>query len=176
MCVGFESANADVLNKVRKGLKQDGAIPFMKAAKKAKIFVHGCFMVGNLGDTKETLEDTLKYAKELSPNTAQFYPIMAYPGTAAYKEAVESGALASTDYKQWLDMDGYHRTTISRPGLSSQELVDFCDRARREFYLRPKYLIKQSIMAIFDKKERKRLLRGFGTFYKHLFRKHGEVS
>jgi radical SAM superfamily enzyme YgiQ (UPF0313 family) len=176
MCVGFESANADVLNSVRKGLKQSGAIPFMKAAKKAKIFVHGCFMVGNTGDTKETLEDTLKYAKELSPNSAQFYPIMAYPGTAAYKEAVESGALASTDYNQWLDKDGYHRTTISRPGLSSQELVDFCDRARREFYLRPKYLIKQSIMAIFDKGERKRLLRGFGTFYKHLFRKHGEVS
>jgi radical SAM superfamily enzyme YgiQ (UPF0313 family) len=176
MCVGFESANADVLNSVRKGLKQSGAIPFMKAAKKAKIFVHGCFMVGNLGDTKETLEDTLKYAKELSPNSAQFYPIMAYPGTAAYKEALESGALASTDYNQWLDKDGYHRTTISRPGLSSQELVDFCDRARREFYLRPKYLITQSIMAIFDKGERKRLLKGFGTFYKHLFRKHGEVS
>jgi radical SAM superfamily enzyme YgiQ (UPF0313 family) len=176
MCVGFESASADVLNGIRKGLKQSGAIPFMLNAKKAKIFVHGCFMVGNLGDTKETLEDTLKYAKELSPNTAQFYPIMAYPGTVAYKEAIESGALSSKDYSQWLDKDGHHRTTISRPGLSSQDLVDFCDRARREFYLRPKYLIKQSVLAIFNSGERKRLIRGFGTFYKHLFRKHGEVN
>jgi radical SAM superfamily enzyme YgiQ (UPF0313 family) len=176
MCVGFESADADVLNGIRKGLKQSGAIPFMKAAKKAGIFVHGCFTVGNLGDTKKTLEDTLQYAKKLSPNTAQFYPIMAYPGTAAYKEALESGALNSNDYKQWLDKDGYHRTTINRPGLSAQNLVDFCDRARREFYLRPKYLIHQSIMAILNKAERKRLFRGFGTFYKHLFRKHGEVN
>jgi len=176
MCVGFESANANVLNSVRKGLKIDGAIPFMKAAKKAKIFVHGCFMVGNPGDTKETLEETLKYAKKLSPGTAQFYPIMAYPGTTAYKEALESGALSSKDYNQWLDKDGYHRTTIQRPGLSSQDLVDFCDRARRKFYLRPKYLVQQGIMAVFNKAERKRLFRGFKTFYKHLFRKHGEVN
>jgi len=133
-------------------------------------------MVGNLGDTKETLEETLRYAKKLSPNTAQFYPIMAYPGTVAYKEALESGALNSKDYNQWLDKDGYHRTTISRPELSSQDLVNFCDRARREFYLRPKYLIQQFTMAIFNKAERKRLFRGFGTFYKHLFRKHGEIK
>ncbi len=176
MCVGFESANAGVLNSIRKGLKQSGVAEFMKAAKKAGIFVHGCFMVGNVGDTKETLNDTLKYAKKLSPNTAQFYPIMAYPGTVAYKEALESGALNSNDYNQWLDKDGYHRTTISRPELSSQDLVDFCDKARRKFYLRPKYLIQQSVMAIFNKAERKRLLRGFKTFYKHLFRKHGEVK
>ena len=176
LCVGFESASEDVLNSIRKGLKQSGIIPFMKAAKKAKILVHGCFMVGNSGDTKKTLEDTLKYAKKLSPNTAQFYPIMAYPGTTAYEDAVENGDLVSKDYNQWLDKDGYHRTTISRPGLSSQELVDFCDRARREFYLRPKYLLQQSIAALFNKAERKRLFRGFGTFYKHLFRKHGKVN
>ena len=176
MCVGFESASVEVLNSIRKGLKQSEAMPFMLNAKKAGIFVHGCFMVGNLGDTKETLESTLKYAKELSPNTAQFYPIMAYPGTIAYKEAIENGFLSSEDYSQWLDKDGHHRTTISRPELSSQDLVDFCDRARREFYLRPKYLIRQSILAIFNKGERKRLMRGFGTFYKHLFRKHGEVG
>ncbi len=176
MCVGFESANISVLNSVQKGLKQGLALPFMKNTKKAKIFVHGCFMVGNLGDTKETLEETLKFAKKLSPNTAQFYPIMAYPGTIAYKQATQSGALASKDYGQWLDKDGFHRTTIQRPGLSSQELVDFCDRARREFYLRPKYLLKQSIMAIFNADERKRILRGFSTFRKHIFRKHGSVK
>jgi len=101
---------------------------------------------------------------------------MAYPGTTAYKEALQSGALTSNDYGQWLDKDGYHRTTINRPGLSSQDLVDFCDRARREFYLRPKYLIKQFQLALFDKEERHRLTRGFGTFYKHLFRKHGKIN
>lgn len=176
MCVGFESASPDVLNSVRKGLKQGLAVPFMDAARKSGILVHGCFMVGNPNDTHDTLEQTLRYAKKLSPNTAQFYPIMAYPGTEAYREALASGALGSKDYAQWLDKDGHHRTTIQRPGLSSQDLVDFCDRARREFYLRPIYVIRQGIMALFNSKERYRVMRGFGTLVKHLFRKHGDLS
>lgn len=177
MCVGFESASPTVLQNIHKGVKStEKAIEFTANAKKAGILVHGCFMVGNLGDTKETLEMTLKYAKKLNPNTAQFYPIMAYPGTEAYREAIENGALESRDYNQWLDKDGFHRTTICRYGLSSQNLVDFCDRARREFYLRPSYMLGQAKMALLNSRERYRILRGFGTLVKHLFRKHGEIK
>lgn len=177
MCVGFESASPIVLQNIHKGVKNTvKAIEFTANAKKAGVLVHGCFMVGNLGDTKETLEMTLEYAKQLNPNTAQFYPIMAYPGTEAYREAIENGALESRDYNQWLDKDGFHRTTICRGDLSSQNLVDFCDRARREFYLRPSYMLGQAKMALLNSRERYRILRGFGTLVKHLFRKHGEVN
>ena len=177
MCVGFESASPEVLQNIHKGVKNtDKAIEFMRNARKAGFLVHGCFMVGNPGDTAETLRMTLDYAKKLNPNTAQFYPIMAYPGTEAYKEALESGALESRDYSQWLDKDGFHRTTIHRGNLSSQDLVDFCDKARREFYLRPSYIFRQGIMAIRNPKERYRVFRGFHTLVKHLFRKHGELA
>ncbi len=177
MCVGFESASPEVLQNIHKGVKNtDKAIEFMKNARRAGLLVHGCFMVGNPGDTKETLRMTLDYAKKLSPNTAQFYPIMAYPGTEAYKEALESGALQTKDYSQWLDKDGFHRTTIQRGELSSQALVDFCDRARREFYLRPSYILQQGIMAVKNPKERYRVIRGFKTLVKHLFRKHGALE
>lgn len=177
MCVGFESASPEVLQNIHKGIKNtDNAIEFVKNARKAGMLVHGCFMVGNPGDTPETLRMTLDYAKKLNPNTAQFYPIMAYPGTEAYKEALESGALQTKDYNQWLDKDGFHRTTIQRGNLTSQMLVDFCDRARREFYLRPSYILRQGIMAIKNPRERYRVLRGFKTLVKHLFRKHGELA
>ena len=177
MCVGFESASPEVLQNIHKGIKNtDKAVQFMKDSRKAGFLVHGCFMVGNPGDTPETLRMTLDYAKKLNPNTAQFYPIMAYPGTEAYKEALQSGALECRDYSQWLDKDGFHRTTIHRGNLSSQDLVDFCDKARREFYLRPSYILRQGMMAIKNPKERYRVFRGFGTLVKHLFRKHGEIA
>lgn len=176
LCVGFESASAEVLKSVKKGLKEGKAEEFMQAAQRTGVLVHGCFMVGNPKDTPQTLEQTLDFAKKLNPNTAQFYPIMAYPGTEAYQEALASGALSSKDYSQWLDKDGHHRTTIQREHLSSQQLVDFCDRARREFYLRPSYIIKQGWMALTDKHERYRVMRGFKTLVKHLFRKHGELE
>jgi len=176
LCVGYESASAEVLKSVKKGLKQEKQEIFAKSARRAGILIHGCFMVGNPSDTRETLENTLKLAKKLGPNTAQFYPIMAYPGTEAYKEALDTGSLASKDYGQWLDKDGFHRTTIVRGDLTSQDLVDFCDRARREFYLRPGYILKQGTMALFNPKERYRVARGFSTLVKHLFRRHGEVA
>jgi len=176
LCVGFESASPEVLKSVKKGLKEGNSEKFMDAARKAGVLIHGCFMVGNPKDTTLTLEMTLDMAKRLNPNTAQFYPIMAYPGTEAYKEALDSGALSSRDYSQWLDKDGHHRTTIHRDGLTSQDLVDFCDRARREFYLRPGYIFRQGIMALTDSHERYRVLRGFGTLVQHLFRKHGDVQ
>ncbi|NLB64460.1 MAG: radical SAM protein [Fibrobacter sp.] len=176
LCVGFESASAEVLKSVKKGLKLDRAEQFMKDARAAGILIHGCFMVGNPSDTPETLQETLDYALKLNPNTAQFYPIMAYPGTEAYNEALASGALASRDYSQWLDKDGHHRTTIKRPGLSSQQLVDFCDLARRKFYLRPSYILKQGWMALIDKHERYRVWRGFKTLAQHLFKRHGELE
>lgn len=176
LCVGFESSSQDVLRSVKKALKEGNADKFIKGARDAGILIHGCFMVGNPGDTPETLEQTLQFAKKLDPNTAQFYPIMAYPGTEAYKEALASGALASRDYNQWLDKDGHHRTTIRRESLSSQALVDFCDRARREFYLRPRYIARQALMALTNSRERYRVLRGFGTLVRHLFKRHGAVK
>ncbi len=176
LCVGFESASKDVLKNVKKGLADGMSAKFMESADKAGILIHGCFMVGNLGDTKDGLENTLAMAKQLNPNTAQFYPIMAYPGTTAYDEAKARGELASEDYDKWLDKDGMHNTTVIRKGLTSQELVDFCDRARREFYLRPKYIFKQAVMALTNSRERYRVMRGAGTLVKHLFKKHGEAQ
>jgi radical SAM superfamily enzyme YgiQ (UPF0313 family) len=173
LCVGFESSSMDVLKNVKKGLASGMSEKFMDSANKAGILIHGCFMVGNLGDTKDTLNGTLEMAKKLNPNTAQFYPIMAYPGTTAYDEARSRGELASEDYDKWLDKDGQHNTTVIRKGLTSQELVDFCDRARREFYLRPAYIYKQAVMALTNSRERYRVMRGAGTLVKHLFKKHG---
>jgi hypothetical protein len=54
--------------------------------------------------------------------------------------------------------------------------VDFCDKARREFYLRPSYILRQGIMALKNPRERYRVMRGFGTLVKHLFRKHGQLA
>lgn len=173
LCVGFESASQNVLKEVKKGALVKNAEQFMKDANRAGVIIHGCFMVGNPGDSKETLRTTLEYAKKLNPLTAQFYPIMAYPGTEAYDVAKSQGSLVSNDFDQWLDKDGHHNTTIVREGLSSQDLVDFCDTARREFYLRPRYLLRAVYMSLRNPKERYRIFRGANTLVRHLFRRHG---
>jgi len=141
LCVGFESGDQGVLDAMRKRLTVERARRFVADAKRVGILVHGCFLVGNPGETRQTLQTTLRYAKSLTPDTAQFFPIMVYPGTEAYDWARRSGYLTTEDYARWTTEEGLHNCVVSRPGLTDVDLVRFCDRARREFYLRPGYIL-----------------------------------
>lgn len=169
-CVGFESGNNEVLKHIRKNLNLNETDQFMKNTRDAGIMVHGCFMVGNLNETHETMGETLKLAKRLKPDTAQFFPIMVYPGTAAYDEAKAKGYLASTDFSDWLTQEGLHNSVVNLPNLTHKELVDFCDKARREFYLSPGYLAYKAKQSLKNPAELQRNLKGFGKLMKYLVR------
>ena len=84
-CVGFESGEQRILDNIKKATNLDTIRQFAADARRSGIMIHGCFMVGNRGESRDTLETTLAFAKELNPDTAQFYPIMVYPGTEDYE-------------------------------------------------------------------------------------------
>jgi len=170
-CVGIESGAQEVLDSMRKNLKVERIRQFFKDAKRAGILIHGCFLLGNPGETKETLEKTLQFAKELNPDTAQFFPIMVYPGTVAYDWARENGFLVTEEFEKWLDGEGMHNCVVSRPGLSNDDLVDFCDRARKEFYLRPTYIAAKLAQGLKDPYELKRLLKGGNNLIMSMLKK-----
>lgn len=158
---GFESGSQEILNNIKKGTKIEQAIEYMKNAKKAKLLVHGCFMVGNKGETKETMQKTLDFALNLNPDSAQFFPLIPYPGTQAFGWAKENGYIKTFDYSKWLKEDGNHECVLNLPEISGEELVEFCDYARRKFYLRPRYLFGKTIQSLTNLDEMKRNLKAF---------------
>jgi len=168
LCVGIESGEQRVLNEINKGTTIEGIKKFIRDAKKAGILVHGCFMLGNQGDSAESIRKTIDFAKELNPDTAQFFPIMVYPGTETFNWAKKNNFLVSLDFGDWLDDCGQHNCMVSRPGLSNKQLVELCDGARIEFYLRPKYVVSKAIQAITHPKEFPRIARSAKTLAKHL--------
>ncbi|MCX6802913.1 MAG: radical SAM protein [Candidatus Diapherotrites archaeon] len=170
LCVGIESGEQKILNDIHKGTLVEGIARFMNDAKRAGILVHGCFILGNQGETKETIRKTIDFAKRLDPDTAQFFPIMVYPGTEAFDYFREKGFLTTTDFSQWVNEEGSHNTIVSRPGLSSEELVGFCDLGRREFYIRPKYIGKKLFQGLTSPREIPRLAKASGTLFKYLVR------
>jgi radical SAM superfamily enzyme YgiQ (UPF0313 family) len=169
-CVGFESGDDEVLKHIKKNLNLNRTHQFMKNTQDAGIMVHGCFMVGNLNETQQTLQKTLDLALDLSPDTAQFFPIMVYPGTAAYNEAKAKGYLASENFSDWLTEDGLHNTTVNLPNVTQKELVEFCDYARKKFYLRPSYIAKKAVQSLKDPDELKRNLKGFKKLSQYLLK------
>lgn len=168
LCVGFESGSQIILDNMKKNVKIKRMTDFMKNAKKADILIHGCFMAGLPGETKKTMNQTLELAKRLKPDTAQFYPVMVYPGTEAYDWYKERGLIATDDFSKWITPGGLHNTVIRTEDLSSEELVRFCDDARRAFYLRPTYFFYKAKQMIKNPKEIKRNVKAARTFFKHL--------
>ncbi len=168
LCVGFESGAPAVLDRMRKRLHVERSRQFMAHAHRAGILVHGCFVLGMPGETYETMEETLRLALELDPDTAQFYPLMAYPGSPAYEEVRASGLLAAKSYREWLSPEGHHTAMASTGALRPEEIVRFCALARRRFYLRPRYLGRSAWRAAVDPNERVRIFRALRTFWRHL--------
>jgi len=165
---GYESGIQELLNRAHKGITLGQSLKFSRNAKKAGLLVHGCFMFGLPGETKETIRKTIEFAKKLNPDTAQFFPLIVYPGTEAYEWAKKNGYLLTEDYSKWLTPEGMHNTVISLPEVSNKELVEYCNKARREFYLRPSYIFYKLKQIILHSEEVKRTFKSLPTFFKHL--------
>lgn len=170
VCVGFESGDQRVLDNIKKNITVEQFYQFREAARKAKVLVHGCFMAGNPGDTRESLQLTLDLAKRLDTDTAQFFPIMIYPGTEAFEWASTNRYMLTEDFGEWLTDDGLHRTIVSQPGLSAEEVVAWCDEARREYYLRPRFVANKVWEIVTNPREAGRIVKASRTFFKYLFR------
>lgn len=167
-CVGFESGSQDVLDNMKKSIKLERMFEFMKNAKKAGLLIHGCFMAGLPGETKETMRQTVELAKRLNPDTAQFYPVMIYPGTEAYDWYKREGLLITEDFSKWLTPGGLHNTVVRTTALSPTDLVKFCDNARKSFYLRPSYFLYKMRQMVFHPEEIRRTVKSAKTFFKYL--------
>ena len=170
LCVGFESGDAKILKAIKKGIRPEDMERFMRDARRAGLLVHGCFMAGLPGETRETLERTLALAMRLNPDTAQFFPVMVYPGTEAYTWYEEEGLLVAKRFRDWVTQEGLHNCVVRTEGLSAKEIVDFCDYARRRFYLRPRYLLYKGIQSLRDRDEWKRNAKAARTLFHYLFR------
>jgi radical SAM superfamily enzyme YgiQ (UPF0313 family) len=168
-CVGIESGEQRILDNIQKDITIEKIRLFRREARRAGILVHGCFMVGNRGETRETLEKTLNFARELSPDTAQFFPIMAYPGTSDFAYFKEKGWITTTDYSKWVTDEGLHSSVVSNPDLTYEMLVDFCDYARRKFYLRPSYIAAKLLQIVSSPGEAPRIFKGFANIRRYLF-------
>ncbi len=169
---GFESGNQQILDNMHKGITLEQSKKFDQSARKAKLRVHGCFMVGNPGETKETMMETLNFSKKLKLDTVQFFPLMVYPGTEAYNWAQSNNFITVKDYSEWLKKDGMHNSILTTDSLTGEEMVDFCNYARKKFYLRPKYLFMKLGQVLTNKEDARRTIKAFRTFRKYLFKKN----
>lgn len=166
---GIESGSEEILRNIKKGTNLKLIRDYMKNAKKAGLLVHACYMVGNQGETKETMEKTFQLALELNADTAQFYPLLPFPGTEAYFWAKENGYITG-NYDEYVKEDGTINCVLNLPGLSAEEMVAFCNDARRKYYLRPSYIMHRLWMGMKNPDDLKRSMKAFGKLKQFLLK------
>ncbi len=168
---GIESGNQGILDAIKKGTTLSQVERYIEDSRKAGLLVHACYMVGNPGENRETIEETLRLALRLNTDTAQFFPLIPYPGTEVYQLAKKNGWLRASSYEDYCKRDGTHNTVLDLPELSAEEMVNFCDRARRRYYLRPRYILHRLWMGLKDPADLVRSLKAFGKLWRYLLKR-----
>jgi radical SAM superfamily enzyme YgiQ (UPF0313 family) len=137
LLVGFESGDDQILHNIKKGLRTDIARRFSSDCQKLGILVHGTFILGLPGETKETIEKTINFAKEINPHTIQVSLAAPYPGTTLYKQAVDNGWLQENEAANLVNDKGVQLAAISYPHLSKEEIFHSMEVFYKRFYFRP---------------------------------------
>jgi hopanoid biosynthesis associated radical SAM protein HpnJ len=137
LLVGYESGDDQILHNIKKGLRTDIARTFTENCRKLGIQVHGTFILGLPGETKETIAKTIAFAKEINPHTVQVSLAAPYPGTTLYKQAVENGWLQPNRDINLVNDKGVQLALISYPHLSREDIFHGVETFYRSFYFRP---------------------------------------
>jgi radical SAM superfamily enzyme YgiQ (UPF0313 family) len=119
---GLRVGDDQILHNIKKGLRTDIARRFTEDCRKLGITIHGTFILGLPGETKETIEKTIEFAKEINPHTIQVSLAAPYPGTSLYKQAVENGWLQENDAVNLVNDKGVQLALISYPHLSKEDI------------------------------------------------------
>ena len=122
LLVGYESGNQKILHNIKKGLLVEVAKRFARDCHELGILVHGTFILGLPGETRETIQETLAFAKEVNPRTLQVSLAAPYPGTFLYRQAKENGWFASD--VDLLTDDGTQIAPLNYPHLGHTEIFE----------------------------------------------------
>ena len=174
LIVGYESGDPQILKNIKKGATTERARQFTKDCHKLGLVVHGDFILGLPGETRDTIQTTIAFAKELDVETIQVSVAHAYPGTELYDYAVKNGFMVGDN--KMVDEGGHQLAHIQYPGLPADEILESVHRFYDEYYFRPKAVFRILRKAVFNNVDRKRLYKEAKTFLKVRAMRHKWVK
>jgi anaerobic magnesium-protoporphyrin IX monomethyl ester cyclase len=128
---GIESGNQEILNNVAKHSDLHIIAKAVKMANRVGLITQGFFIFGLPGETKETIEETIRLAKNLPLDKAQFLLLDVIPGSALWQE------LKFNKKVNW-NLDSYHEVSWCPPTIDREILQQAQSKAFKAFFLRPK--------------------------------------
>jgi radical SAM superfamily enzyme YgiQ (UPF0313 family) len=139
LAMGIETESEEIRKDMVKRLERHKIQLAIKNMRDAGIRSFAFFIFGYPGESLDSINHTIDYAIELDPDFANFYPAVPYPGTELYNKVVRDGLLVEED---WSRME-YSYYLLRGNGLDEQVVMDAINRAKRRFFMRPKYIARR---------------------------------
>jgi len=174
--VGYESGNDETLTRIKKGVTTAEMRKFTKACHDANVVIHGTFILGLPVETKETIEQTINFAKDLDVFSLQVSLAAPYPGTELYDMAKQNGWFTKKDKTDLVEGDGFQQSALEYPGLSKDEIFESVERFYHRYYLRPKPILRIIKTMLEDKDVCVRRLREGYEFFKSMSQRRTDLA
>jgi len=173
LIVGYESGSDEILKNIKKGITTEQMKNFTKEAKRAGLMIHGDFIIGLPGETKETADKTLKFIKELKPNILQVAIASPIPGTEFYEYVKKNEFLLTDDMEESIDEKGFQKCIVSYSEFTKEEIESYVDRALKEYYLSPSFMpiVMKNILRKNGLHELKGMIKSAKVFFGYMGRK-----
>lgn len=141
---GVESGTPKILKNLRKGITLEQVKTAFEYCKKLKIQTLADFMLGSPGETKQDIAQTIRFAKKLGADYAQFSVTTPYPGTDLYREAISRGIIKSDTWSEFAkNPSSDFIPPLWTENLSREELINSLNDAYRKFYLSSNFILKE---------------------------------
>jgi anaerobic magnesium-protoporphyrin IX monomethyl ester cyclase len=138
---GIESGNQEVLNFINKDITKEQVRKAVCEAKKAGIQTRGSFMIGHPIDTKETVLQTINFAKTLPLDNVGFSIFVPYPGSEFFRDVEKYGTFRRDKYYTNFNRSDNDPVFIPRT-MTKEEIHALYTKAQRDFFLRPSYILR----------------------------------
>lgn len=146
LAFGIESGDPEVLKRTNKGITLKEIEEATRLCKKAGILFYGMAIIGLPGETRQSIENTVRFIKKINPFYTQFCFSTPFPNTDIYKDYEEKGLLMTKDWKQYSPLAPV--PVVRTETLSQDDLVELRNLVYRRIILDFRYLFSK--IRLFD--------------------------
>lgn len=140
---GIESGDPGILKQLPKGETLNQISRAVKLTHKIGIPIIGFFILGLIGDTKKTMQNTINFATSLPFDRIMLNIATPFPGTRMWQMIQQGGGkMLLTHWKDFHTITG--KMLYELPGMATaKEVEEMYRKAHRAFYFRPGYMLRQ---------------------------------
>ncbi len=174
--VGYESGNEQILRNIKKGVTREEMLRFTRDCHRAGVVIHGTFILGLPVETRDTIEETIRFAQELDVFSIQVSLAAPYPGTELYEQARLNGWFVKRDKTDIVHEDGFQESALEYPELTKEEIFEAVERFYHRYYLRPRPILRIIRTMLEDKNVCVRRLREGYEFFKSMAQRRSDLE